>query len=83
MFENKFKKKETHPDLTGEMVLTKEYRPGDKIRLMAYIRKTKGGRDFVYVMESNYDPATHASKFGADRNAPREERSREDDDIPF
>jgi len=84
LFENKFKKKETHPDLVGDMVLTRDYRAGDKIKLMAYIRKTKGGRDFVYIMESNYDPASHASKFGADRNAPREDRSSVgDDDIPF
>jgi len=93
LFENRFKKKDTHPDLVGDMVLTKSYQPGDKIKLMGYIRKTKGGKDFVYIMESNYDPQTHSTQYGnpdkpkfSDPNAPREYkggRDAADDDIPF
>lgn len=77
LFPEKNKKHEKAPDMKGELILSRDYKKGEKVKLAAWNKATKMGT-LVSIAEDNWKPnvARQEKKY----DYPREVN---DSDIPF
>jgi hypothetical protein len=61
LFKNQFKSKDSHPDYTGKIVVSREYKPGDELKISAWKKETVKGV-FLSLNENNYEPQIIDSK---------------------
>jgi len=54
LFPNQFKNKENHPDYTGKIILSKEYKAGDVLKIAAW-KKVSVNRVFLSLSENTFD----------------------------
>lgn len=54
LFPNQFKNKENHPDYTGKIILSKEYKAGDVLKIAAWKRVSVNGV-FLSLSENTFD----------------------------
>lgn len=47
LFKNKKKEKETHPDMTGYIIVPEGVRPGDTLRIAAWTKQSMNGDKFL------------------------------------
>jgi len=57
LFPNQFKTKDNQPDLTGVLVMSRDYKAGEKVRVAAWKKISIKG-EFISLSESAYDPQT-------------------------
>jgi hypothetical protein len=57
LFPNQFKTKDNQPDLTGTLVMSRDYKAGEKVKVAAW-KKTSIKGEFISLSESAYDPQT-------------------------
>ena len=54
LFPNQFKNKENHPDYTGKIILSKDYKPGDEVKIAAWKKVSVNGV-FLSLSENTFD----------------------------
>ena len=57
LFPNQFKTKDNQPDLTGTLVMSRDCKAGEKVKVAAW-KKTSIKGEFISLIESAYDPQT-------------------------
>jgi hypothetical protein len=55
LFKNQFKSKDSHPDYTGKIILSKEHKAGDELKISAW-KKTSLKGVYLSISENNYEP---------------------------
>lgn len=55
LFQNQYKNKDTHPDYTGKILISRDYKAGDEIKLAAWKRESTKGT-FLSLSENTYEP---------------------------
>ena len=55
LFQNQYKNKDTHPDYTGKILISRDYKAGDEIKLAAWKRESTRGT-FLSLGENTYEP---------------------------
>jgi hypothetical protein len=55
LFQNQYKNKDTHPDYTGKILVSRDYKAGDEIKLAAWKRESTKGT-FLSLGENTYEP---------------------------
>ena len=55
LFQNQNKVKDNHPDFTGKILISKDYKAGDEIKLAAWKRESTKG-PFFSLSENTYEP---------------------------
>ena len=55
LFQNQYKNKDTHPDYTGKILISRDYKAGDEIKLSAWKRESTKGT-FLSLSENTYEP---------------------------
>lgn len=90
MFKNVSKKADAHPDVLGDLVLTKSYAAGETLRLAGWLKQTKNGDPYVFVKENTYvmpegKPFPPANPNINNQSYPKEVKSygNDDDEVPF
>ena len=90
MFKNISKKADSHPDVLGDLVLTKTYKAGETLRLAGWLKQTKNGDQYVFVKENTYvmpegKPFPPANPNINNQTYPKEVTGGYDDDndVPF
>ena len=58
LFKNQFKSKENQPDLTGKIILSKDLKAGDELKIAAWMRGSDKG-NFLSISENNYESQTN------------------------
>ncbi len=61
LFPNQFKTKENHPNYTGKIVLSKDYKAGEEVKIAGWKKISIKG-EFISLSESAYDPQTSEIK---------------------
>ena len=54
LFQNQFKNKENHPDYTGKIILSKDYKAGDILKIGAWKKVSVNGV-FLSLSENTFD----------------------------
>jgi hypothetical protein len=81
IFQNN-KLKDTHPDFRGQMVLTKDYKAGEVIKLAIWNKTTKtSGKPWLLVSEET--DAWKAQNSISPKDRMREVSNIDDSDVPF
>jgi hypothetical protein len=79
-FTVKERKSEYSPHFKGQMVLTKDYKAGDVIKLAVWSQTTKNGLPWIKIAEENWVPSgTYVNK----QQYPKEVSNINEDEIPF
>jgi hypothetical protein len=52
LFKNQFKSKTNHPDFTGKIVVSKDYKAGDELKFAAWKKESQKGT-FLSLSENN------------------------------
>ena len=60
LFPNQFKNKENHPDYTGKIVLSKDYKAGEEVKIAGW-KKTSINGVFLSLSENTYEPENSLS----------------------
>ncbi len=55
LFQNQYKNKDTQPDYTGKILISRDYKAGDEIKLAAWKRESTKGT-FFSLSENTYEP---------------------------
>ena len=55
LFKNQFKSKDNQPDLTGKIILSKDLKAGDELKIAAWMKSSEKG-NFLSISENNYEP---------------------------
>jgi hypothetical protein len=55
LFQNQYKNKDAHPDYTGKILISKDYKAGDEIKLAAWKKESTKGT-FLSLSENTYEP---------------------------
>ena len=89
LFMNEKKVKDSHPDWKGFVIATKDYKPGDKVKLTAWTKQTARGQlislaEDTWVPDPNWKPPLPISGQPnmVTKNYPKELNA-DDGDVPF
>ena len=55
LFQNQYKNKDAHPDYTGKILISRDYKAGDEIKLAAWKKESTKGT-FLSLSENTYEP---------------------------
>lgn len=55
LFQNQYKNKDTQPDYTGKILISRDYKAGDEIKLAAWKKESTLGT-FLSLSENTYEP---------------------------
>ena len=55
LFKNKYKTKDNHPDYTGKIILSKDYKAGSELKIGAWKKVSLKGT-FLSLNENTYEP---------------------------
>lgn len=59
LFKNQYKNKDNQPDLTGKIVLSRDLKAGDELKISAWKKTTDKGV-FLSISENNYDAQSNS-----------------------
>lgn len=79
LFKNKKKEKETHPDMTGYIIVPDGIKPGDTLRIAAWSKTTMNGDKFLSLNAEKQQEQTQQ----ASRPAPLAPASQSNEEFPF
>lgn len=55
LFQNQYKNTDAHPDFTGKIFISRDYKAGDEIKLAAWKKESTKGT-FLSLSENTYEP---------------------------
>jgi len=54
LFKNQYKVKDNQPDLTGKIILSRDLKAGEELKIAAWMKSTAKG-NFLSISENNYE----------------------------